>query len=86
MNDYTKNIVHATWYPQGKEFLLEWLKEVKIELGKQKSKRRRGMPYKRTLKRWGKWWGEDDLADIVRIAHKVMNNIIVAHPEVKAWL
>lgn len=76
----------ADWREQGYDFLRYWLNNIKIENRKPKSKQKRGMPYKRTLKLFSFWYTDQQVADIARIAWKVMDCIIKDHPSLKQFL
>lgn len=85
-HDYSKIIAkESPWHDQAYDFLLDWLKEISLSSRRPK-KAKRGMPYTRTLKRWGKMYGEDDLADIALRARKIMDEIRKNRPEIGKFL
>ena len=87
VSELLKAVPEGTWHrDQAWDFFKEWLIEAKKELRKKPSKMKRGSPMTRTTRRWLKFYGDDEVADIRRVATRFMERLVDFIPELKAVL
>lgn len=78
---------HSFYYRDAYKFLFDWLKEV-TQIGKHVGKHPpKGTAYKRTLRKWAKKCGNEELlAEIATRARRVMGYIKQQHPTIQRYL
>lgn len=87
VSELLKAVPEGTWHrDQAWDFFKEWLTEAKKELRKKPSKMKRGSPMTRTTRQWLKFYGDDEVADIRRVAMRFMERLVDFIPELKLVL
>ena len=85
VSELLKAVPEGTWHrDQAWDFFKEWLREIKIEMRKKRINR--GSPQTRTTKQWLKFYGDDEVADIRRVATRFMERLVDFIPELKIVL
>lgn len=87
VSELLKAVPEGTWHrDQAWDFFKEWLIEAKKEMKKKPAKRKRGSPMTRVVRQWLKFYGDDEVADIRRVATRFMERLVDFVPDVKSIL
>ena len=77
VDEVKKSVPEGTWHrDQAWDFFKEWLIEAKKEMKKKPAKRKRGSPMTRVVRQWLKFYGDDEVADIRRVATRFMERLV----------
>ena len=87
VSEVKKSVPEGTWHrDQAWGMFREWLIEANKELKKKPAKRKRGSPMTRVVRQWLKFYGDDEVADIRRVAMRFMGKLVDFVPELKSVL